>query len=184
MLKILTIFTLTILSFTSYGKSNYIDGYYLGFGIGQSTLTPSTSNGIKLTDKHGLANQVILGARINDNISIEISYTNLGNAVVLDNFNNIQTIGYIQKTIGFTYKPISTPLLIFGIKATPFVQYGYRKLSADSSMPATVIDPGEQYIGIGADIVFNEEEDINIRGSYVAYSEDSKSYFFSLIKNW
>lgn len=152
--------------------------FYIGIGIGASSIKPIVEGSYQVTDSHDLAKQIILGIKLNSSFALESSYGDLGKAKVANTRANTNSeISYKQTTLGILYYPNINKSL-----GKVFFELGARR--ASNNVADTIEDKTKTYFGIGTDITFSKEQQVDLRFSYKGYSEDSKAAFINVIKRF
>ena len=187
-------FISAILFFTTLSSpfSVKADGFYGGFLTGSTNIDSGVTaiNGATL-DEDGSANSFFFGKKINENLSIEGFYSDLGEAslagdngdtFVVDGityqFNTSATIAVSSTTLGLAAK------YDFEIneKSNFFVKAGFHnwetelKVSVGTASASVTTDGSDTMYGLGAEYKLNEQ--FSLIAGYDNYTLDSEDVSF------
>jgi len=150
--------------------------WYLGAGAGVSQLSPDTDGSdFTLDDESSTAATVYLGLDINEWLSVEAGYTDLGEALLSDS----ETIGYSAISLGAVG-------WVFGSRYADerqeglagYVRLGVSSIENDASVPLDESDSTSLWVGAGVQLPVGQHW--GVRAELSSYDGDAQAALASI----
>ena len=154
--------------------------WYIGGGIGSSWLdVDTTGTTYSISDDQDFAWHLLAGYRIDTNFSVELAYTDLGNAGVEDFSTGASAgeISYRQTTLGV----LLSPTMDASTTWRPYMKGGINYSDHDWNQGDLIKDKWSGFWGVGIE-KFIGSHDMSVRAESTAYTEDAWALNLSLIK--
>ncbi|HHJ18702.1 MAG TPA: choice-of-anchor D domain-containing protein, partial [Gammaproteobacteria bacterium] len=152
--------------------------FYVGAGIGQSMVEPDPNGtGYSLDDDTDNAGKLFLGFDLNDYLSLEAYYADLGGAVL--------SLGAASDTIDYTAYGVDALLHFPGSLPglAGFLKLGAGKLETDSdTIPFSDVE-NTQITG-GAGVEYQFSNGVSVRGEYNYLDNDAQMITLNLLKRF
>lgn len=156
--------------------------WYVGGGIGASWLDVDTAGSTyTISDDQDFAWHLLAGYRINENFSVELAYTDLGNASMRDNSTGTPAgdISYRQTTLGVLLSPVPDSSTTWWPYIKGGVNYSDHDWNWDQG--SLVKDQWSGFWGVGVEKDLGMH-DLTLRAEYTSYTEDAQALNLSLVK--
>lgn len=152
-------------------------GWYAGGGIGASWLDPSLSNSTySVGDDKDFAWHLLGGYRINENLSVELAYADLGAAEITSSGTAVGDMDYSQTTASVLWSPTMDPDRTWRSYFRAGINYSDPSWDQDP----IIADNWGAFGGIGIEKYFSND-DFALRAEYTAYAKDAQAVNFSVV---
>ncbi len=149
--------------------------WYLGAGVGLSTMDPDTSNTIfAVDDDTDTGYKVFAGYVFNKNWSAELSYNDLGTTTM-------QTFGEIDYSafgLAARFNVFAVPLA--GKNLTFFFKAGIAALDTEANIPINNVNSSQIFYGGGAEYALSKS--LFIRAELESFDEDASLLSLNIVK--
>jgi len=153
--------------------------WYGGLGFGLSTLKPSTgTSSYTLDGKGGTGLNLLFGRRLNEDMSVEGVWTDLGAADIGP--NSAGSIDYSFIGVNLKYDFIPKPEKLPKLKL--FVKAGLGSMSRDTNLSLDEDGSVSGYFGLGAE--WKLPNDFSVRGGFNQFTEDARSFDVAVTKHF
>lgn len=177
-MKLIKIILVTSLSLAVHAEEprNWQESWYIGGGIGQSTLNPNGGTQWHVSDDKSGAKKLYTGVNITKDTSLEAFWSDFGDAE-LKNGTQSGDINYKAIGVSGVYKP---PISIAGIR--PLGKLGIAKFTTKDKgdVSSKQVNNSSLFLGVGAE--YELTQNINLRAEFERYDKDIKQYNLGL--NW
>lgn len=152
------------------------ESWYIGGGVGASTLTPDGGKQWNISDDRSVSKKIYTGVGITENTGVEAFWSDLG-AVDLNNGSKKGSINYQTIGIAGVYKP---PLSFKGV--SPIGKLGVAKIinKDKGEVVSEQLHGHSVFVGLGAEYALTDN--INVRAEYERYDKDIQQYNLGI--NW
>lgn len=156
--------------------------WYAGLGFGSSTLKPDTGASYTLDGSGGTGLNLLLGRRLNEQMSVEGIWTDLGTADIgkADGSGNAGHIDYSFLGVNLKYDFIPRPEKLPKLKA--FVKLGLGSISRSTSLPLDEDGSLSGYFGLGAE--WQLPNNFSVRGGFNQFAGDARSIDVAVTKHF
>jgi hypothetical protein len=157
--------------------------WYVGGGIGASSVDPDTSGTIYATsDDNDVAWQIFGGYRFNEKFSVELAYADLGKADLQIAGGRLAgtpagEVSFKQATLGIVWSPVMASNQTW----RPFLKGGLNYNDHEWNAGVLESEDFSAFAGIGIEKFFGKE-DLSLRAEYSYYTEESSALFINLVK--
>lgn len=154
--------------------------WYGGLGFGSSTLKPSTgSTSYTLDGKGGTGLNLLFGRRLNEDMSVEGVWTDLGSADIghADESKH-GSIDYSFIGVNLKYDFIPKPEKLPKLKL--FIKAGLGSISRDTKLSLDESGSLSGYSGLGAE--WQLPNNFSVRGGFNYYAKDARSFDVAVTK--
>ncbi|MEE3190067.1 MAG: OmpA family protein [Pseudomonadota bacterium] len=156
---------------------------YVGLGLGFSRLTPGTSDSVyDNVDESGFGFQLFGGYRLKDDISVELHYTDLGNAVLEDGDTGEESdFGYSALGAALHWYPWQTSWNGKN-SLNAYLEAGLASISTDSDVDYSKEASMALGLGIGIEYSFKDSWAARISGQ--SFTRDAHFVGLSIMKRF
>ena len=153
--------------------------WYAGLGFGSSTLKPGMgATRYTLDSDGGTGLNLLFGRRLNEQMSVEGVWTDLGTADIGHPSDPPGSIDYSFLGVNLKYDFLPRPETLPKLKA--FVKAGLGSISRDTQLDLDEDGSLSGYFGLGAE--WRLPKNFSVRGGFNQYAEDARSIDVAVTK--
>ena len=155
-----------------------LNDVYFGAAVGSSQLDPNVTNSTySLADTNDIAFKLLAGIDIGKSLDLELSYANLGSAIVA--MNNSAT----RSSLNYKAASLSGLFHVLDNRSKSlFVKAGISNIDVDGGVPVDILNDYQLMVGIGGEWAL--KNDWSLRAEFESFDTDAKIATFGIVKRF